>query len=153
MPMSSVCNQWHFASLTCFPTGEKQAATHVSLDQEFDRDLSQMWRELEERVVAVANRGTVPVTFQPSQCCLNSQTDNLRYPLAVVEGTFPPSTCLLRILICAVYLVLQILIPPLLWLLHWHKLLVSVEVLMHLRVFIIPFDAFRGCVFGLLVNF
>ncbi|XP_067273219.1 trafficking protein particle complex subunit 8 isoform X2 [Pseudorasbora parva] len=65
--------------------GEKQAATHVSLDQEFDRDLSQLWRELEERVVAVANRGAVPVTFQPSQCCLNSQTDNLRYPLAVVE--------------------------------------------------------------------
>ncbi|XP_073673155.1 trafficking protein particle complex subunit 8 isoform X3 [Garra rufa] len=65
--------------------GEKQAATHVSLDQEFDRDLSQLWRELEERVVAVANRGTVPITFQPSQCCLNSQTDNLRYPLAVVE--------------------------------------------------------------------
>lgn len=136
MPMSSVCNQWHFASLTCFPTGEKQAATHVSLDQEFDRDLSQMWRELEERVVAVANRGTVPVTFQPSQCCLNSQTDNLRYPLAVVEGTFPPSTCLLSSFICAVYLVFQILIPPFLWLLHWHKLLVSVEVLMHLRVFI-----------------
>ncbi|KAI2651856.1 Trafficking protein particle complex subunit 8 [Labeo rohita] len=66
-------------------TREKQAATHVSLDQEFDRDLSQLWRELEERVVAVANRGTVPNTFQPSQCCLNSQTDNLRYPLAVVE--------------------------------------------------------------------
>uniref|UniRef100_A0A8C0YCX3 Trafficking protein particle complex subunit 8 n=1 Tax=Cyprinus carpio carpio TaxID=630221 RepID=A0A8C0YCX3_CYPCA len=65
--------------------GEKQAATHVSLDQEFDRDLSQLWRELEEQVVAVANRGTVPITFQPSQCCLNSQTDNLRYPLAVVE--------------------------------------------------------------------
>ncbi|KAL0164234.1 hypothetical protein M9458_039987, partial [Cirrhinus mrigala] len=64
---------------------EKQAATHVSLDQEFDRDLSQLWRELEERVVAVTNRGTVPITFQPSQCCLNSQTDNLRYPLAVVE--------------------------------------------------------------------
>uniref|UniRef100_A0A672T6L8 Trafficking protein particle complex subunit 8 n=1 Tax=Sinocyclocheilus grahami TaxID=75366 RepID=A0A672T6L8_SINGR len=65
--------------------GEKQAATHVSLDQEFDRDLSQLWRELEERVVAVVNRGAVPITFQPSQCCLNSQTDNLRYPLAVVE--------------------------------------------------------------------
>ncbi|XP_026147080.1 trafficking protein particle complex subunit 8-like isoform X1 [Carassius auratus] len=65
--------------------GEKQAATHVSLDQEFDRDLSPLWRELEERVVAVANKGTVPITFQPSQCCLNSQTDNLRYPLAVVE--------------------------------------------------------------------
>lgn len=65
--------------------GEKQAATHVSLDQEFDRDSSQLWRELEERVVAAANRGSVPNTFQPSQCCLNSQTDNLRYPLAVVE--------------------------------------------------------------------
>uniref|UniRef100_A0A673N8D5 Trafficking protein particle complex subunit 8-like n=1 Tax=Sinocyclocheilus rhinocerous TaxID=307959 RepID=A0A673N8D5_9TELE len=64
---------------------EKQAATHVSLDQEFDRDLSPLWRELEERVVAVVNRGAVPITFQPSQCCLNSQTDNLRYPLAVVE--------------------------------------------------------------------
>ncbi|XP_056336696.1 trafficking protein particle complex subunit 8 isoform X1 [Danio aesculapii] len=65
--------------------GEKQAATHVSLDQEFDRDSSQLWRELEERVVSAANRGSVPNTFQPSQCCLNSQTDNLRYPLAVVE--------------------------------------------------------------------
>ncbi|XP_051511754.1 trafficking protein particle complex subunit 8-like isoform X2 [Myxocyprinus asiaticus] len=65
--------------------GEKQAATHVSLDQEFDRDLSQLWRELEERVVAAANRGTVPITFQPSQCCLNSQMDNLKNPLAVVE--------------------------------------------------------------------
>ncbi|XP_059369033.1 trafficking protein particle complex subunit 8-like isoform X2 [Carassius carassius] len=65
--------------------GEKQAATHVSLDQEFDRDLSPLWRELEERLVAVANKGTVPITFQPSQCCLNNQTDNLRYPLAVVE--------------------------------------------------------------------
>uniref|UniRef100_A0A8C1PI10 Trafficking protein particle complex 8 n=1 Tax=Cyprinus carpio TaxID=7962 RepID=A0A8C1PI10_CYPCA len=65
--------------------GEKQAATHVSLEQEFDRDLSQLWRELEEQVVSVANRGTVPITFQPSQCCLNSQTDNLRHPLAIVE--------------------------------------------------------------------
>ncbi|XP_057208656.1 trafficking protein particle complex subunit 8 isoform X5 [Triplophysa rosa] len=65
--------------------GEKQAATHVTLDQEYDRDLSQLWRELEEQVVPAVNRGTVPVTFQPSQCCLNSQTDNLRYPLAVVE--------------------------------------------------------------------
>uniref|UniRef100_A0A8C2H2L8 Trafficking protein particle complex 8 n=1 Tax=Cyprinus carpio TaxID=7962 RepID=A0A8C2H2L8_CYPCA len=65
--------------------GEKQAATHVSLEQEFDRDLSQLWRELEEQVVSVANKGTVPITFQPSQCCLNSQTDNLRHPLAIVE--------------------------------------------------------------------
>ncbi|KAL1022685.1 hypothetical protein UPYG_G00031010 [Umbra pygmaea] len=65
--------------------GEKQAATHVSLDQEFDRDLAVMWRDLEEQVVAVANRGVVPATFQPTQCCLNSQTDNLRFPLAVIE--------------------------------------------------------------------
>ncbi|XP_010896143.2 trafficking protein particle complex subunit 8 isoform X2 [Esox lucius] len=65
--------------------GEKQAATHVSLDQEFDRDLAAMWRDLEEQVVASANRGVVPATFQATQCCLNSQTDNLRFPLAVVE--------------------------------------------------------------------
>uniref|UniRef100_A0A673VY13 Trafficking protein particle complex subunit 8 n=1 Tax=Salmo trutta TaxID=8032 RepID=A0A673VY13_SALTR len=65
--------------------GEKQAATHVSLDQEFDRDLAAMWQDLEEQVVAAAKRGVVPATFQPTQCCLNSQTDNLRFPLAVVE--------------------------------------------------------------------
>ncbi|KAM4629221.1 trafficking protein particle complex subunit 8 isoform 2-T2 [Polymixia lowei] len=65
--------------------GEKQAATHVSLDQEYDQDLAAMWCHLEEQVVATANRGVVPATFQPTQCCLNSQTDNLRFPLAVVE--------------------------------------------------------------------
>ncbi|KAG9348071.1 hypothetical protein JZ751_004096 [Albula glossodonta] len=65
--------------------GEKQAATHVSLDQEFDRDLSQQWKELEEQVVAIVNRGVLPVNFQPTQYCLNSQTDNMRFPLAVVE--------------------------------------------------------------------
>ncbi|XP_066575699.1 trafficking protein particle complex subunit 8 isoform X2 [Amia ocellicauda] len=65
--------------------GVKQAATHVSLDQEFDRDLSQQWKELEEQVVAIVNRGAVPVNFQPTQYCLNSQTDNLRFPMAVVE--------------------------------------------------------------------
>ncbi|XP_019936665.2 trafficking protein particle complex subunit 8 isoform X1 [Paralichthys olivaceus] len=65
--------------------GEKQAATHVSLDQEYDQDLAAMWCRLEEQVVASANRGIVPVNFQPTQCCLNSQTDNLRHPLAVVE--------------------------------------------------------------------
>uniref|UniRef100_A0AAX7TML4 Trafficking protein particle complex 8 n=1 Tax=Astatotilapia calliptera TaxID=8154 RepID=A0AAX7TML4_ASTCA len=65
--------------------GEKQAATHVSLDQEFDQDLSAMWCHLEEQLVASANGGVVPVNFQPTQCCLNSQTDNLRHPLAVVE--------------------------------------------------------------------
>ncbi|KAJ8383578.1 hypothetical protein AAFF_G00219580 [Aldrovandia affinis] len=64
--------------------GEKQAATHVSLDQEYDRDLSQQWKELEEQVVAIVHRG-VPASFQPTQYCLNSQTDNTRFPLAVVE--------------------------------------------------------------------
>ncbi|XP_031694645.1 trafficking protein particle complex subunit 8-like isoform X1 [Anarrhichthys ocellatus] len=65
--------------------GEKQAATHVSLDQEYDQDLATMWCHLEEQLVATANRGVVPTTFQPTQCCLNSHTDNLRYPLAVAE--------------------------------------------------------------------
>uniref|UniRef100_A0A665TH95 Trafficking protein particle complex 8 n=1 Tax=Echeneis naucrates TaxID=173247 RepID=A0A665TH95_ECHNA len=65
--------------------GEKQAATHVSLDQDYDQDLAAMWCHLEEQLVASANRGTVPVNFQQTQCCLNSQTDNLRHPLAVVE--------------------------------------------------------------------
>ncbi|RXM36263.1 Trafficking protein particle complex subunit 8 [Acipenser ruthenus] len=65
--------------------GQKQAATHVSLDQEFDCELSQQWKELEEQVVAVVNRGAIPVNFQPTQYCLNSQTDNLRFPLAVVQ--------------------------------------------------------------------
>ncbi|KAL6108631.1 trappc8 [Pungitius sinensis] len=65
--------------------GEKQAATHVSLDQEYDQDLAAMWGQLEEQLVAAANRGIVPASFQPTQCCLNSQTDNLRYPLAVAE--------------------------------------------------------------------
>ncbi|KAM8874029.1 trafficking protein particle complex subunit 8 isoform 2-T2 [Spinachia spinachia] len=65
--------------------GEKQAATHVSLDQEYDQELAAMWGHLEEQLVAAANRGVVPASFQPTQCCLNSQTDNLRYPLAVAE--------------------------------------------------------------------
>ena len=60
----------------------------MSLDQEYDRDLAAMWRDLEEQVVAAANRGVVPGTFHPTQCCLNNQTDNLRFPLAVVEGKF-----------------------------------------------------------------
>ncbi|XP_035270312.1 trafficking protein particle complex subunit 8 isoform X1 [Anguilla anguilla] len=65
--------------------GEKQAATHVSLDQEYDRDLSQQWKELEEQVVAIVHRGVLPANFQPTQYCLNGQTDNTRFPLAVVE--------------------------------------------------------------------
>ncbi|KAK2815971.1 hypothetical protein Q5P01_026438 [Channa striata] len=65
--------------------GEKQAATHVSLDQEYDQDLATMWCQLEEQLVAAANRGIVPANFLPTQFCLSSQTDNLRHPLAVVE--------------------------------------------------------------------
>ncbi|XP_076583417.1 trafficking protein particle complex subunit 8 isoform X2 [Chaetodon auriga] len=65
--------------------GEKQAATHVSLDQEYDQGMAAMWYHLEEQLVAAANRGTIPVNFQPTQCCLNSQTDNLHHPLAVME--------------------------------------------------------------------
>ncbi|XP_072113969.1 trafficking protein particle complex subunit 8 isoform X1 [Mobula birostris] len=65
--------------------GEKQAATHVSLDQEYEREASQQWKELEERVVTVVNKGTIPQNFQHTQYCLNSQTDNLRLPMAVVE--------------------------------------------------------------------
>uniref|UniRef100_A0ABI7XT42 Trafficking protein particle complex 8 n=1 Tax=Felis catus TaxID=9685 RepID=A0ABI7XT42_FELCA len=65
--------------------GEKQAATHVSLDQEYDSESSQQWRELEEQVVAVVNRGVVPSNFYPTQYCLNSYSDNSRFPLAVVE--------------------------------------------------------------------
>ncbi|KAJ3598805.1 hypothetical protein NHX12_032769 [Muraenolepis orangiensis] len=65
--------------------GEKQAATNVSLDQEYDPSQAALWCQLEEQAVASANRGVVPAAFQPTQCCLNSQTDNLRTPLAVVE--------------------------------------------------------------------
>lgn len=72
--------------MVCFFLGEKQAATHVSLDQEFDQSSSAMWCHLEEQLVSSANRGIIPQNFQPTQSCLNSQTDNLRNPLAVVEG-------------------------------------------------------------------
>ncbi|XP_043984891.1 trafficking protein particle complex subunit 8 [Gambusia affinis] len=65
--------------------GEKQAATHVSLDQEYDQDLSVLWCQLEEQLAASANRGILPSNFQPTQCCLNSQTNNLHHPLAVIE--------------------------------------------------------------------
>ncbi|XP_021120775.1 trafficking protein particle complex subunit 8 isoform X5 [Heterocephalus glaber] len=65
--------------------GEKQAATHVSLDQEYDSESSQQWRELEEQVVAVVNKGIIPSGFHPTQYCLNSYSDNSRFPLAVVE--------------------------------------------------------------------
>ncbi|KAM4028317.1 trafficking protein particle complex subunit 8 isoform 2-T2 [Anomaloglossus baeobatrachus] len=65
--------------------GEKQAATHVSLDQEYDGESSQQWKELEEQVVAVVNRGVLPVNFQPTQYCLSSNSDNSKFPLAVVQ--------------------------------------------------------------------
>ncbi|XP_043921778.1 trafficking protein particle complex subunit 8 [Protopterus annectens] len=65
--------------------GEKQAATHVSLDQEYDAESSQQWKELEEQGVSVIYKGTLPPNFQTTQYCLNSQTDNSRYSLAVVE--------------------------------------------------------------------
>lgn len=66
--------------------GEKQAATHVSLDQEYDLESSQQWKELEEQVVSVINKGIIPSNFQPTQFCLNRYSDNSRFPLAVVEG-------------------------------------------------------------------
>ncbi|NP_001085189.1 uncharacterized protein LOC432274 [Xenopus laevis] len=65
--------------------GEKQAATHVSLDQEYDAESSQQWRELEEQVAAVANRGVLPLNFQTTQYCLSSNSDNSKFPLSVVE--------------------------------------------------------------------
>ncbi|XP_068093412.1 trafficking protein particle complex subunit 8 isoform X2 [Hyperolius riggenbachi] len=65
--------------------GEKQAATHVSLDQEYDGECSQQWRELEEQVVSVLNRGVLPPNFQPTQYCLSSYSDNSKFPLAVVQ--------------------------------------------------------------------
>ena len=65
--------------------GEKQAATHVSLDQEYDSESSQQWKELEEQVVSVVNKGVIPSNFQPTQFCLNRYSDNSRFPLAVVE--------------------------------------------------------------------
>lgn len=66
--------------------GEKQAATHVSLDQEYDSESSQQWKELEEQVVSVINKGIIPSNFQPTQFCLNRYSDNSRFPLAVIEG-------------------------------------------------------------------
>lgn len=58
----------------------------MSLDQEYDVEMAATWQRLEEQLVAAANRGVVPANFQPTQCCLNSQTHNLRQPLAVMEG-------------------------------------------------------------------
>ncbi|XP_058031327.1 trafficking protein particle complex subunit 8 isoform X2 [Ahaetulla prasina] len=65
--------------------GEKQAATHISLDQEYVSEFSQQWKELEEQVVSTVNRGTTLPNFQPTQYCLNRYSDNSRFPLAVVE--------------------------------------------------------------------
>lgn len=65
--------------------GEKQAATHVSLDQEYDQDTAAMWCQLELQLVCAANKGVTPLAFQPTQYCLHNQTDNLRRPLAVLQ--------------------------------------------------------------------
>ncbi|KAM6458286.1 trafficking protein particle complex subunit 8 isoform 2-T2 [Liasis olivaceus] len=65
--------------------GEKQAATHISLDQEYVLEFSQQWKDLEEQVVSTVNRGTTLPNFQPTQYCLNRYSDNSRFPLAVVE--------------------------------------------------------------------
>uniref|UniRef100_A0A8C6WLH7 Trafficking protein particle complex 8 n=1 Tax=Neogobius melanostomus TaxID=47308 RepID=A0A8C6WLH7_9GOBI len=72
--------------------GEKQAATHVSLDQEYDQDTATMWCQLELQLVCAANKGAAPSAFQPAQYCLHSQTDNLRRPLAVLQGQSNPHT-------------------------------------------------------------
>ncbi|KAM8967666.1 trafficking protein particle complex subunit 8 isoform 2-T2 [Pelodytes ibericus] len=65
--------------------GEKQAATHVSLDQEYDGESSQQWKELEEHVASVAHKGVLPQNFQTTQYCLRSNSDNSKFPLAVVQ--------------------------------------------------------------------
>ncbi|XP_061681125.1 trafficking protein particle complex subunit 8 isoform X2 [Syngnathoides biaculeatus] len=83
--IQSAATRVYFGHERRLAEGEKQAATHVSLDQEYEAEQASMWRELEEQLVAAANRGGAPANFQPSQCYLNSQTDNLRHPLAVVE--------------------------------------------------------------------
>lgn len=70
----------------------------MSLDQEYDADLAAVWQRLEEQLVAAANRGVVPVNFQPTQYCLNSQTQNLRQPLAVMEGEGPQEELPLELL-------------------------------------------------------
>lgn len=83
------CVLWCTATTDLFvylKLGEKQAATHISLDQEYDSDFSQQWKELEEQVVTAANKGTTLPNFQPTQYCLNKYSDNSRFPLGVVEG-------------------------------------------------------------------
>ncbi|XP_029943533.1 trafficking protein particle complex subunit 8 isoform X2 [Salarias fasciatus] len=65
--------------------GEKQAATHVSLDQELDHEQAAMWARLEERLLAAAHGGALPAGFQPTQSCLDQHTDNQRPPQAVVN--------------------------------------------------------------------
>lgn len=65
--------------------GEKQAATHVSLDQEYDQETAAMWSQLELQLICAANKGVAPLAFQPTQYCLHSQTDNLRRPPAVLQ--------------------------------------------------------------------
>uniref|UniRef100_A0A8C4R305 Trafficking protein particle complex subunit 8 n=1 Tax=Eptatretus burgeri TaxID=7764 RepID=A0A8C4R305_EPTBU len=63
--------------------GEKQAATHMSLDQHQDAEAVAAWQELEE--LAASKAASTSVTYQPCQLCLNSHTDNSQPPLAVVN--------------------------------------------------------------------
>ncbi|XP_044279679.1 trafficking protein particle complex subunit 8 isoform X3 [Varanus komodoensis] len=65
--------------------GEKQAATHISLDQEYEFEFSHQWKELEEQVVSTVNKGVTIPNFHPTQYCLNRFSDNSRFPLAVIE--------------------------------------------------------------------
>lgn len=89
--------------------GEKQAATHISLDQEYDNESSQQWRELEEQVVALVNKGVIPPNFHPTQYCLNSFSDNSRFPLAVVEGDILE---FLHMVFCLFYIQCNVLYAP-----------------------------------------
>uniref|UniRef100_A0A3B4AGU7 TPPC8 first Ig-like domain-containing protein n=1 Tax=Periophthalmus magnuspinnatus TaxID=409849 RepID=A0A3B4AGU7_9GOBI len=83
--IQSSATRVYFGPERCPAEGEKQAATHVSLDQEYDQANAAMWCQLELQLVSAANRGIAPVAFQPTQYCLHSQTDNLRRPLAVLQ--------------------------------------------------------------------
>uniref|UniRef100_UPI00358F5108 trafficking protein particle complex subunit 8 isoform X2 n=1 Tax=Myxine glutinosa TaxID=7769 RepID=UPI00358F5108 len=63
--------------------GEKQAATHMSLDQHLDAEAVAAWQELEE--LAASKATTTSTAYQPCQLCLSYHTDNSKPPLAVVN--------------------------------------------------------------------
>nr|XP_032826932.1 trafficking protein particle complex subunit 8 [Petromyzon marinus] len=85
--------------------GEMQAATHISLDQEHDREAAVQWRELEEVLVsaAVAARGggsgggptsaASSSALAPYQQCLSAHTDNTRPPVAVLHEPITVEVC------------------------------------------------------------